>query len=80
MTAPDLGAYLDAARAHGRPHVGGRFRRIVVRMAPGDVARLDAVRARFPRTSRAALVRAFTLAMLATFPALEAPAEEGGAP
>lgn len=65
MTAPDLSTYLDAAGAHGRPHGGGRFRRIVVRMAGDDVARLDAVRARFPKASRAALVRAFALAGLA---------------
>jgi hypothetical protein len=74
MTAPNLGSYLDAARAHGHRRCLGRFRRIVVRMAFDDVARLDVARARFPKASRAALVRAFTLAGLA---ALDA--QEGGA-
>ena len=44
-----------------------------------ESVRLDAVRATFPKkTSRAALVRAFTLAMLAAFP--EAPLPERCAP
>ena len=66
--APTLTPYLDAARVHGHPHGGGRYRRIVVRMPADDVARLDVTRALFPKVSRAALVRAFTLVMLATFP------------
>ena len=75
VTAPNIAPHLDAARVHGRNHDGGPFRRIVVRMPPDDIVRLDAVRATFPKkTSRAALVRAFTLAMLATFP--EAPLPE----
>ena len=40
-------------------------------MPRADVARLDAVRALFPKASRAALVRAFTLA------GLDATAEKG---
>jgi len=68
----DVFTIIDGARAHGRPHPGGRYRRIVVRMADDEGARLDAVRARFPKVSRVALLRASTIVLLA-LPGLESP-------
>jgi hypothetical protein len=57
---------LDELVAASRGHMPGtaKLRRVVVRMAAGDVARVDALRPRFG-VSRAALVRAFCLAGLA---------------
>ena len=72
MTDPALSTLIDAARR--RPS-GRKLCRTVVRLDPDEVARLDALRARLPKSSRSALVRAMTLWALAT---LEAP--EGGAP
>ena len=71
-SVPDVLTIIDGARAHGRPHPGRRYRRLVVRMADDEVARLDAVRTRFPKVSRAALLRASTIVLLA-LPGLEPP-------
>ena len=78
-SVPTVFTIIDGARAHGRPHPGGRYRRIVVRMADDEVARLDALRARFPKVSRAALVRA-SIIMLLALPGLEFPVVDRGAP
>ena len=81
MTAPlDVGPFLDEASQ--RPRYAGRMRRIVVRMGETEIGRLDRLRAQLiPRCrSRAALVRAITLATLASVPGLDAPLPERCAP
>ena len=87
MNGSDLDRYLAAARTHDVGSGHGRFRRVVVRMPAAEVERVDAVRKRFPKASRAALIRAFTLAALAHLDALYPPAPvpdgcvpEGSAP
>ncbi len=62
---PAMEKVLDTARTHARAPGGRRMRRIVVRMAGEEVERLDAVRAKRPGTSRAAIIRALTIAGLA---------------
>src|SRR5262249_37295735 len=60
--ALDLASLIRGAGAHaGR--VRGRVgkRRVVVRFDPGEIERLNALRAQFPKASRAAIVRAFCL-------------------
>jgi hypothetical protein len=39
----------------------GTMRRVVVRFDPAEIERLDALRARLPRSSRASIIRAFCL-------------------
>jgi hypothetical protein len=76
MTAPlDVAPFLHEASR--RPRYAGRMRRIVVRMGETEIGRLDRLRAQLPRrASRAALVRAITLAALAGVPMLDAPLPE----
>jgi hypothetical protein len=77
VTAPlDVGPFLD--KAGRRPRYAGRMRRIVVRMGESEIGRLDEIRAQLlpRRPSRAALVRAFTLAGLVAFPRVDAPLPE----
>ena len=76
MTAP-LDAFLDQARL--RPRYAGRMRKIVVRMGEAEIGKLDKLGAelrrasgRRTRLSRAAVVRALTLAGLANIPGLDA--------
>jgi len=54
----NLDAFLATLGGHAS---GGRMRRIVVRFDPAELARLDALRARLPRSSRASLVRMMCL-------------------
>ncbi len=62
MTAP-IAVLVDRAHGHRAPGAA-RMRRIVVRIARRDVARVDALRAHFA-APRAALLRAFMMAGLA---------------
>ncbi len=65
MSAP-LDTLVHQAHGHAGRELGtSPMRRVVVRMDRADVARIDALRARFPKTSRAALVRALCLMGLA---------------
>ena len=68
MTEPALSTLVDAAR---RRPTGRKLRRTVVRLDAEEVSRLDAQRARIPKASRSALVRALTLWGLAALEALE---------
>jgi hypothetical protein len=68
---PTLVTLIADARGH-KPGMG-KLRRVVVRLDPADVARVDALRPRF-KVPRAALMRAFCLL------GLSAVEDEGGAP
>jgi hypothetical protein len=80
MTTVDLRTYLDAAKGH-RPGTFPRRKRIVIRMDPQDVTRLDVLRGRH-QVSRATIARALVfVGLLAVEPSSGAPpAPEGGAP
>ncbi len=59
---PDAPVNLDAfLTTLGGRASGGRMRRIVVRFDPAELQRLDVLRARLPRSSRAAIVRMLCL-------------------
>lgn len=78
MTAP-LAVLIDCSHGHRAP--GSRkLRRVVMRLDPGDLARVDALRPLF-KVPRAALLRAFTMAGLALAEEQAgAPPAEGGEP
>lgn len=69
MSGPDLGALVRGARASG----AARRRRVVCRFDAGEVAELDALRARFPKATRAAIIRALCAVGTAVVRAAAAP-------
>lgn len=71
--------------ASGRQPPGHRLRRVILRLDPETIARLNALTEHFPDASRAAVIRALLLACLPlaerdVFGEKPAESEEGGQP
>lgn len=78
---PPIVTLVARARGHSRAPGARKLMRVVVRFAPDDVARVDALRSTF-KASRAALLRAFCVVglTLAEEQTAAPAAPEGGAP